>query len=77
MDGLYFLAMLGGVAWLAWWSVGGTGWSPFAMREEPVGEPDAAPTHQAADLRAVQSRSPLPQPWRLRQKPPAPAGRKR
>ena len=48
MDGLYFLAMLGGMVWLAWWSAGGSGWSPFAIREETAHETDPA-----ADLQQI------------------------
>jgi hypothetical protein len=70
MDGLYFLAMLGGIAWLAWWSVGGAGWSPFAMREVPTDDPTVELHHPLSEPSRAQ-------PWRLRGKPPAPSRRQR
>jgi hypothetical protein len=48
MDGLYFLVMLVGIAWLAIWaarseSPGGEAWSPFDMAPDDAGQPAAAP----------------------------------
>ena len=45
MDSLYFLAMLAGIAWLAWWVAfpDRAGWSPFAMREDSDASPNPDP----------------------------------
>lgn len=64
MDGLYFLAMLGGVGWLCWWATREeASWSPFTMREA-VEEPAQSP----AELPQPPSRPSAPQPWRERAK---------
>jgi hypothetical protein len=58
MDSLYFLCMLVGIAWLAWWSAlkpGAISWSPFDMLEE------------AAD--AAAGPAPAGQGWRARARP--------
>ncbi|MDB5416412.1 MAG: hypothetical protein JWR10_4747, partial [Rubritepida sp.] len=53
MDGLYFLVMLMGIAWLAVWAArdkppADKGWWLFDMREDA---PDVAGTGAAADAR--------------------------
>lgn len=45
LDTLYFLSMLGGIAWLAWWATAGAASSrpaPFDMREPAKAEPPVA-----------------------------------
>jgi hypothetical protein len=45
LDTLYFLSMLGGIAWLAWWATAGAASprpAPFDMREPARAAPPAA-----------------------------------
>ncbi len=49
LDTLYFLAMLGGIAWLTWWATAGEARptpAPFDMREAPAA-PAATPAEGA------------------------------
>jgi hypothetical protein len=58
MDSLYFVCMLIGIAWLAWWSVlkpDAIAWSPFGMLED------------GAD--AAAGPAPAGQGWRARARP--------
>jgi len=75
LDTLYFLVMLAGIAWLAWWATAGASaswWSPFDMREPP---PTANPWRP--DL--AEGKPPQPPPpgalrWRERRGAPPQSG---
>ena len=67
LDTLYFLGMLAGIAWLAWWATAGGPPAPFDMREPEVPPPAANPW-----------RPDLPGPgWRERRGLPPHFGRRR
>ena len=71
MNTIYFVLMLGGVAWLAVWSVLPAdrridGWWPFDMLEPdaPQPEPDAPPRRPGATPRWRQAKHGTGRPWR-------------
>jgi hypothetical protein len=68
LDTLYFLGMLAGIAWLAWWATAGEGAAtpaPFDMREPP---PPRTPAHPGQPRRSG---------WRQRRALPPQSGRPR
>ena len=71
MDTIYFALMLGGVAWLAVWSVLPAdrktgGWWPFDMAEPdaPPAGPDAPPPRRGTTPRWRQAKTGTGKPWR-------------
>lgn len=67
IDTLYFLSMLGGIAWLTWWATAGEARptpAPFDMREAPP----PAPPAEAAEAPAGG--------WRARRGAASPGGQR-
>lgn len=68
LDTIYFLGMLAGVAWLAWWATAGEGTAtpaPFDMREEtsrPPAAPAARPSHGWRERRGLPPQFGRPRP---------------